>query len=78
MERTVFTCGEKASSPKHRCPLLAPGGTQCSHRATVIPKEWELPPYCVPGQAVCACCYEALKKHAAYNQSMRRSLWNGI
>jgi hypothetical protein len=67
----MLVCDEKAAVIKDRCPLLVPGGVQCNHRATVVPQEWELPPYCVPGQAVCACCYQEIKDMSgAYRNSL--------
>jgi hypothetical protein len=50
-----------------RCPMLVQGGVQCTHKATVVPQAWEVPSYCVPGKAICGCCYEALKAKALGN-----------
>ena len=63
-EQIVLVCEENAQNTKQRCPMLVRGGVQCTHKATVVPQSWEVPSYCVPGKAVCACCYDALKAKA--------------
>ncbi len=73
--QTTLACEENASWTTHRCPLLTTGGIQCAHQATIVPQHWELPPYGIPGQAVCFCCYLKLKQHSSYSQSLRTSLW---
>lgn len=66
-DKIVFACEENAKNTVDRCPMLVPGGVQCTHKATVVPRPWEVPPYCVPGKAICSCCYGALKAKALGN-----------
>ena len=49
---------------QEQCPMLAPGGVRCRHRATVVPQAWEVPSFCVPGKQICACCYESLREQS--------------
>jgi hypothetical protein len=60
----IFICERNAASSKERCPMLVAGGIRCRHNATVVPKDWEVPAYCVPGKAVCDCCYRVLRARA--------------
>jgi hypothetical protein len=61
----VSICQQEApGSIEDQCPMLVPGGVRCSHKATVIPESWALPPFCVPGRALCAHCYEELRSKA--------------
>ena len=44
-----------------QCPMLVSGGIRCSNKATVTPRIWELPAYCIPGKAICQYCYESFR-----------------
>lgn len=67
----VFICEDETVSSNERCPMLVAGGIQCNGAATVVPQSWELPPYGVPGQAVCSKCYQQLRGQALGSQGSR-------
>jgi hypothetical protein len=64
---------EEIVKVSERCPMPVPGGVQCHRPATVVPQAWEMPPYGVPGKAVCAGCYQEMRSRALGAFEARRN-----